>query len=191
MFCDIVFPDGNEQEFLEMARKLGYQAIALAYRENFKKTDSDLKIYYAAVAGENYRTRPKCDILMLEGGERAIIERLNPDLIYGLEQQQKTDHLHQRRSGLNHITAQICAKKNISVGFSLSSLLDERSRAWIAGRMKQNIMLCRKYKVHMTIASFAKTPYDMRAPHDLISLFTALGMHRSEAGDGLKLHETN
>ena len=39
----------------------------------------------------------------------------------------------------------------------------------------QNIDLCRKYKVKMLIASFAKDPSGMKSPHDLISLFKVLG----------------
>ena len=36
MLADIVFPDGNEKELIEIAGKLGYKALVFAY-ENIKE----------------------------------------------------------------------------------------------------------------------------------------------------------
>jgi len=48
----------------------------------------------------------------------------------------------------------------------------------------QNIALCQKYKVKTVIGSFSEKPFDMRAPHDVESLFFLLGM------DGRRIKES-
>jgi RNase P/RNase MRP subunit p30 len=51
--------------------------------------------------------------------------------------------------------------------------------------MMQNIDFCRKYKIKTAIASFARNPYEMRGPRDLMSFGIVLGMHPKEANDSL------
>jgi RNase P/RNase MRP subunit p30 len=53
--------------------------------------------------------------------------------------------------------------------------------------MAQNIVFCRKFKVPTLIASFARTPFELRNPSDLASFFTVLGMHPEEAKKALGL----
>ena len=45
----------------------------------------------------------------------------------------------------------------------------------------QNIRFCRKFKVPMIVASFAKTPFEMRAPFELKAFFEVLGMTSKES----------
>ena len=42
--------------------------------------------------------------------------------------------------------------------------------------MMQNILLCRKFKLDVCIASFAKNPYDMRFLPDVKYFFETVGM---------------
>ncbi len=85
--------------------------------------------------------------------------------------------------------ARLAKKNDVAIGFSFNSVLNSSGmlRAQIIGRMQQNISLCRKYKNKTVIASFARNPYEMRAPGDLMAFFVAIGMHQKEAKDGLNL----
>src|SRR3989344_3036499 len=49
------------------------------------------------------------------------------------------------------------------------------------GRVKQNIKLCRKYKVKILFFTFAKSKYELKGLQDLLSLLRVLGMNGIEA----------
>lgn len=186
MLIDIVFPENNEAEFISMAKRLGYDALVFVYNGKKDLPKCEMKLLKGIAVDDRTSGRPNNDVVLARMPTRQLIERLKPDIIYELEQDARKDYMHQRNSGLDHINAAICKKHGMSVGFSFASLfLEHRPRTM--GRMKQNIMLCRKYKLHMTIASFARSPYMMRSPHDLASLFITLGMHQKEAQEGIML----
>lgn len=109
----------------------------------------------------------------------------NIDIITGLEILELSDSLHQRNSGFNQTLAKLAKKNNIAIAFNFNDISDSKNKPQTMGRISQNIKLCRKYKVKMKIASFAKTKYQMRNPKDLISLFLLLGMTPKEAKDSL------
>jgi RNase P/RNase MRP subunit p30 len=100
------------------------------------------------------------------------------DIIYGLEESKRNDFIHHRNSGLNHILAKELSRKDIIIGFSFNSFLKEGSK--VLPRMKQNVRLCRKYKVNMVYASFAKDPYELRSEKDLESFAKKIGMNTIE-----------
>ena len=52
----------------------------------------------------------------------------------------------------------------------------------------QNVSLCRKYEVKMKLASFAKSPYQMRAKKEIESFGYFLGMHHDEIKKALELN---
>lgn len=103
------------------------------------------------------------------------------NLIMGLEKKAEKDSLHQRISGLNQVYCKIAVRNKTAITFNLQDVLNARDKHIILGRIMQNIMLCRKYKVKMIIASFAKDKYGMRNPKDLMSLGISLGMTPKEA----------
>jgi RNase P/RNase MRP subunit p30 len=76
---------------------------------------------------------------------------------------------------LNHILCKSAKESNVTIGFSLSSILNAKNEHVALGRMMQNIKMCRKFRVKTIIASFAQKPFDMRSVHDLRSLFEILG----------------
>ena len=108
--------------------------------------------------------------------DREIIEKLRPNIIFSLEENVRSDFIHQRASGLNHILCKLAEENNVIIGFSLRSILNTENKHEIFGRIMQNIKICRKFKVKTTIASFAHSPFEMRPMHDLISLFGILGL---------------
>ncbi len=188
---DVVFPEGNEKEFISMASRLGYNGLCFVYgsaddliksKEKLKK--SKLKLFF----GLKQKSKNKCYDLVAakaSGKSREMLERKEVDIVYDFENSLKADYIHHRASGLNQVLCKIARENNVAVGFSVSSILNSKQKPLLLGRIKQNIRLCRKYKVKMVIASFSSKPYELRAVHDLVSLFCLLGTHPSEAKKAL------
>ncbi len=190
MYADIVFPKGNEREFINMAVRLGFGSLCFVYPQmNRKKIDSGVQLYFGTIA--TFKTinglRKKSDLTVMEETDdvRKAVEHARPDIIFGQESSIRSDFIHQRNSGLNHIICRIAKDNQVAVGFSLKSILDRNLQPRVLGRIRQNVKLCRKYGVTTVVASLADDPYRMRAPHDLISLFSTLGMHPKEAKDSM------
>jgi len=191
---DIIFPKNNEKEFIKTALKLGYKNICFLYdyKAKIKKIkEKNLDIFSGIITGPAEMKKARnADLIVVKSSEkdRHVFEKAKPDLIFDLELKAKKDFIHHRNSGLNHVLCNLAKKNKILVGFSLSSLLSTKDmlRSQIIGRIKQNIRLCRKYKIKTVLASFATTPYEMRSSHDLISLGISLGMHPKEAKESLQ-----
>lgn len=194
---DIVFPDKNEKDFIEMAERLEYSGLVLVYSNkgdipDIKKFKVKLKLKTALLAPQkkiqSAKTKSKLVFTKAVEDNRFAFEKSGPDMVFALEEAQSRDFMHQRGSGLNHIMCRFAKENDVSIGFSFNSILNSNamSRAQIIGRMQQNMMLCRKYKCKMVIASFAKDPFEMRSPKDLMAFFIEIGMHQKEAKDALK-----
>ncbi len=200
---DIVLPKDNEAEFIEVASKLGIKKLYFLYdfdncnEENVEKKLSQIK-NHKNIGTEigflvNQRNlssafrQSKLLVAKSSDKDRFFIESKKIRLLYGFEEVPKKDYLHQRASGLNHILCELARKNNVAVGFSYSSLFNNKNTSitpTIIGRMMQNIALCQKYKVKTIIGSFAEEPFDLRSQYDVTSLFTMLGM------DGKKIKES-
>ncbi len=188
---DIVFPQQNEQEFVAMAKKLGYTELVFAYEtpEQFYTKPASIKISNAVVCDpkkvERYRKKASLMLVKHTGQDRYVLEKTKADILFGVEATTERDKTHQRSSGLNHIMCKIAERNKKKIAFDFNMILTAKSKARLLGRMKQNIKLCRKYKVQTVIASFAQDPLDMRSPQDLQSFFVVLGMHPAEAKKSL------
>lgn len=200
MGSDIAIPRNNEAEFLEIASKLGIRKLYFLYDSNdFNEEKINKKLN---LLKEKHYTSFETGILINHRGaasktrimaakssdnDRFLVETGKASLLYGFEETAKKDYLHQRASGLNHIMCELMSKNNIIAGFSYNVLVnsDEAQIPVIAGRMRQNINLCQKYKVKNIIASFAEKPFDLRAPHDVSSLFKLLGMNEGNIKNSL------
>lgn len=195
MYADIVFPDKNEKEFIEIAEKLGYGAIVFAYEDANKMPKqmpkTKLKISNGLLAKEKdiQKLKKKADLILVKstGNDRWVLEKSQADIIFGLEEAQKKDFMHHRASGLNQVLCRIASKKGKTIAFPFSTILASKGmlRAQLIGKMMQNVKFCRKFKVKTILASFAKTPYGMRAPSELTAFGITLGMHPKEAKDSL------
>jgi len=186
---DIVIPDNNEEEFIAIARKLGYKTLCFLYNyDNYqskKKNFADIlgiKIVKGVLAdGKNLKkikNKIEEDTVFVAAKssdkDREIMEGSLANLIFSFEENQRRDFIHQRASGLNHILCSLARKNNIAIGFSFASILNARDRHEILGRITQNLRMCKRFKVKTIMASFAKNPYEMRSMHDLMSLFKLL-----------------
>ncbi len=184
---DLVFPNNNEKELIEMAEYLGYSGLCLAYNEpknidELKKT-TKIRLLYGLLTKP--MVRAKADLVLVKNSDqnRAVMEKMKPDILFGLESDNRRDYMHHRASGLNQVLCKIAAQNNITIGFSISAILSSTpmKKSILLGRISQNIRLCRKYKVKIIMASFAKTPYEMRAPNDIKSLLLVLDADTKQA----------
>lgn len=170
---EYVFPKDNEKEFVEIAKRLGIREICFVYNK-IKDVSSysceGLNVSCGVLC--NYRNVRKfeCETLIdaFEDREhiRAILES-GPSVVFNLEKCARKDFMHNRGSGLNQVLAKIMVEKQVKWGVSFSSLLncDLRKKAIFMGRMRQNMLLARKYGVEPAIASFSKNPYELRNKH--------------------------
>lgn len=190
---DAVIPNNNEKEFVEIADKLGYGKIIFLYanEKNIPHITSDkIKIIFGVI---NIKGGKGKHLTFMQSGEndQHIIEHNPPNAVFGFEAKAEKDYLHQRASGLNNVICTFAQKNKVVIAFSFNQILKNfrTKRAQVFGRMMQNIKLCRKHKVTMCIASFAKDPFEMRAPKELSALFQLLGMHQEEARKAMNAFE--
>ncbi|MBS3151538.1 hypothetical protein J4443_04120 [Candidatus Woesearchaeota archaeon] len=120
---------------------------------------------------------------------RGIFENKRVDIVLGLESIEERDDLHYRKSGLDHILCGLANKNGISVGFSFYDFLNARDKGKILGRMMQNAKLCKKYKVNIVVASFAKDKYDLRLRNDLEAFGRVIGIDKFDNTKVFKLKE--
>ena len=163
---DIVFADKDENKFLDIAEKLGIELkFASKLKDKFK------------VEG----------LVFSNNGSRTNFESRQVKMFFDLENHNERDFIHQRNSCLNQILAKIAHDKGKTIAFNFSTILnsDSERRAKILGRMRQNVRLCRKYKVKMFLGSFASNPYELRSNYELKAFGLMIGMNPKELKDSL------
>ena len=176
MFIDLVLVNKLE----EFSKKLGYSSI-IKVKINKINNKKDIKFLV------NNNETPV--IVLGSMFNREVLELKNIDVLLGPENGVKEDFLNARNSGLNQVLLGLAKRNNTVIGINFNEILKSRGvdRAKLLGRIRQNIRLCRKYKVKMLLASFASAEFEMRAPKDLISFLISLEMHPKEAKDSLTI----
>ncbi len=190
MSNDIVLPKNSEAEFIEIAAKLGIKKLYFLYDfddyneekiqrklESIENKKINIEIGFLVNQKNLNKAAKSSGFLVAKSSDkdRLLIESKKMKIIYGFEESMKRDYIHQRGSGLNHILCELANRNMVSVGFSYSSLVNNKNAAMLLGRMIQNLSLCRKYKVNTTIASFSSNPFELRAHHDVASMFKLFG----------------
>ncbi|PIN79604.1 hypothetical protein COV16_03300 [Candidatus Woesearchaeota archaeon CG10_big_fil_rev_8_21_14_0_10_34_8] len=171
---DIVFPKNNEEEFIAIAKRLGMKELLFVYQspKEKKNTTKKITIKTAIISTPNQLKSGNANasntiVRSDPDKDRWIIEKIKPKIMFGFEFQDRNDFMHHRNSGINHVTAKLMAKNKITYGFPVADLINSTKQGVILGRMKQNIKLCKKYKVEIILASFASDPMDMRNLKDV------------------------
>lgn len=172
---DIVFPKGNEKELIELSKKLGFTSIILCYnffdKEFFKFISKEKGVKTALLVKnqtEAQRYKGKADYLV-GVGERALFENKNVSFITNLENIDKKDSVHYRKSGLNQVLCKIAKEKKKTILINFNLLLNARDAGVVLGRMLQNVRFMEKYKVSYQVISGAQYWYEMRSRKDLES----------------------
>jgi len=194
MFVDIVFPKDNEKKFIKIAKELGYNGLCFVYTiSKFNKTkfeklkkQTNIKLYSTLLTE---KPNKNFDLVISESKneikDRKKLEQKNFDLLFNFENQAKSDFIHQRNSGLNHIFCKLAKKTAIGISFSNLINLSSFERARAIGRIEQNLKLCRKYNVKTVFASFAKDPLSMRSPLDLRAFLNTISPDKEIAKNSL------
>ncbi|MBU1975948.1 MAG: hypothetical protein KKG59_06095 [Nanoarchaeota archaeon] len=169
MFVDIVFPKDNEEEFLEVAKKLKSKLVFIG-----SKPEKVSGTYSGQLVVNTGGIKKGFD-LNIGKAKREFIESKKVDLIFGFEDESFKDGMHQRNSGLNHVLCKLAKDKNKMIAFDFSLLLHAKDKQLVFGRMLQNAMLLKKFKNQVVIASFAKNPYELRSGKDYQALLEELG----------------
>ena len=94
-------------------------------------------------------------------------------MIINLEGGKRKDFMHSRNSGLNQVLCKIFKEKGITVGFNFDMVYEARGmeKVNVLGRMMQNVVLCRKYKVNTAVINFSG-----RDEKDLNSFGACIGL---------------
>jgi len=199
MFIDIVFPDKNEKKFIERAKLLGYEGLCFVYQQQnqnkLNKSSEVKKISKKQSLSDSFKTELKLfnglfsekpknkknyDLILINSKtpeiDRPNLEKGNFDIIFNLENNVRSDFIHQRNSGLNQVFCKLANRKNTAIGISFLNLLEKKpfERAKALGRIEQNLKLCKKYKVKVIFASCASKPEQMRSPNDLRAFINCL-----------------
>ena len=137
------------------------------------------------------RSIQKENIVLLQGGDdkvnRLALSCKFVDILLDPHMNRRKDFMHHRDSGLNQVLCKLAKERDIAIGFSFSAILKSKNLPEDLGRIIQNIKLCRKYKLRMLVASFAKNQNEQRNIQDIQSFFKVLGMTGKELqGDFVK-----
>jgi len=179
---DIVFPQKNEAEFIYMAKKLGYKSLIFIYplEKVPKKIENEpkipIKIGILCYEKDIKKAKKLSNLIFVEKDQnlQKTLEKNNNLIIINLENKENRDFIHHRASGLNQVLCSLMKNHEISVAFSLNQILKSENKTKLIGKIKQNIRLCKKYKVKTIFASFAPKPHEMRNYTDLKSFFNTL-----------------
>lgn len=187
MKLDIVVPDNNELELLEMADKLGFKEIIFLYDNINKKipkiSSKKIKIYTSILinnAKDIDKAKKNFDYVF-GPAQRNFFENKRVMYLINAEASPGKDLLYQRRAGLDDVMIRLAKEKGKVIVFNLQLLSQNNNiqntninniqntniNTNIFSRMMQNARLCRKHKVKTIIATLATKPLEMRAPKDL------------------------
>lgn len=186
MYIDICFPKGNENEFVEIAKKIGTKALVLVYKD-YKELikQKNLKLNYNTYLGllSNIKVREKqeigVDIILSTSVTRRDIENKIINLQYNFENISKKDKIHFRSSGINQVIGKIIKQKKKIVGISVTNLW-KGNTAKKLGRIIQNLKILTKYDVDYFLASFAENPIELSSMSNIISMSRTLGIKDKE-----------
>lgn len=189
------------EEKIELAEHLGWNGICLVedFDSNFKsfsekiknvKEKSKIDILIGAkistkipneIQRKSRAALEYADLILVDGGDedinRAASECWEVDILCHPEIIGK-DFMDQKNSGVDHIMARFMSERVIALEIDFSRILNSYGmlRSQMMGRMRQNVMLARKYEVPIVITSNAEDRWSLRAPRELISMGLSLGM---------------
>lgn len=109
---------------------------------------------------------------------RRAVETLKIDYLVSPENNNGKDNLKQRASGFSHVIAEAAKKKNIQIIVDLNwiNALKGKSKAIVISRVIQNIVICRKSKIDLKFATFARDESELLDEKQMKAIGFSLGM---------------
>ena len=174
---DVVIPNSNEDLFIAQALDLGYKELVfLTSNINYvRPLTNKLSIktaYLLKDVSEFSRARKRFDYIFAKA-ERKYFE-LKVDFIIDVESSDRKDSFHYRATSLNQVHADLAKKNDIALVFNFSALVSNPLST--KGKMSQNALLIKKYKLKHVAFSLATTPSMMRSLAVLRSLEMLLSL---------------
>lgn len=172
MEFDVCLPNNNEEEFLQIAQKLGIAKLIFLYPfkdkkdfENKKNKAQKLRCEAGLIVDDSNfkKTQGLTPYLFAKNPSRDIIEFEQIKYLYAFEISDKKDFMHHKNSGLNQVLLKIIKEKDKTLCFSINELIKSKQPQTVMGRMMQNARFAKKYEVNTTVLSFATTPFELRA----------------------------
>lgn len=124
-----------------------------------------------------------------EESNRAILESKSVDILLSPESISERDFIHFRNSGLNQVLCKLAKKNDIAIGFDFGFLIRSGKKETLLGRMMQNVILCRKYKLKIVLGSFASNSNEIRNKSEIMSFGKVIGMNGKEIKEALNFRK--
>lgn len=174
---DVVMPNKNEEDFIAMALSLGYKEIVflskdIKYRYSSNKINVK-RAFLASTTNQISIARKNFDYVFAPA-ERQFFES-KAGYILNAELFDRKDSFHYKRTALNQVHAKLCKQNGALLVFSFDNLLNGR-RVQSLGRMFQNAVIARKYKLDVVSFSMARDPMHMKSNTMLDALLRVLGL---------------
>ena len=130
-------------------------------------------------------SKSKSPVIVLGGDEkvnRLALENKKVDILLSPELDEKKDSFHYKRSGLNQVLCKLAKKNDVAIGFDFCLILRTKGveRAKFLGRMVQNVVFCRKYKVKVVVGCFSDGEFEKRSKSTLKAFVGILGIRPGE-----------
>lgn len=206
-YYDLHINAENFEEKIKLAEHLGWNGICLVREFDGKfpsffeeieklKRKADIEILVGAeitaktkkeISKEARASLEYADIILANGGSsnvnRSVSECWEVDILCNPEGGVEKDFSDYKNSGVDHIIAKLMAEKFIALEINFSEILNSYGvlRSQILGRMKQNLILAKKYNVPVILASGARDKFAMRSPRELMAIGISFGMKERDA----------
>ncbi|MEM4500391.1 MAG: hypothetical protein QXD62_03545 [Candidatus Woesearchaeota archaeon] len=135
----------------ELLEFYDYTRIIMLDKEKYEKLKNDSNYQkFSIFFGSEKLTEGKIKVLSLKNFPMAkCIEKGH--IVYDLELSDDSDSLHVRRSNFNQVYAKQFQERNIILGISFDNLF---LNDLIIGRIKQNLIIARQYKIPVLLSLF-------------------------------------
>ncbi|VVB79454.1 RNase P subunit p30 [uncultured archaeon] len=116
---------------------------------------------------------------------RRAIETLKIDCLVSPENNDGKDNLKQRTSGFNHVMAEAAKKKNIQIVEDLNWInsLSGKKKAIAISRLIQNVVICRKSKIDLKFATFARNESELLDEKQMKAIGFSFGMSSQQVSN--------
>lgn len=177
---DVVFPKDNEELLLARAKELGANIEFVYEPKNFKVRSLFIRATSLKDIDSSRKLAKKARFVVASSNDEKVIRKIMETkwikFFTDIETSTGRDHTHYRRSNFNQVLAYLAKenKKTYLVDFSRLLKLDGKKRILLIGRIMQNIRICQKFRIPVSIATFARDTYGLRNPKDLQAVLRAL-----------------
>jgi RNase P/RNase MRP subunit p30 len=170
---EFVIVNENEKELISRALELGWDSIVLLYKYSkdlvLPKISSDfVKVGVFLDKEILNKDFSGFEFVVALGTRFSKLPKGVTHVIFN-EFEDEKDFIHQRRSGLNHVFLKDY-KGKILIGYNIHP---NRQTA-VIGRMMQNVKLCKKFKVEISLCSLTSGSINLRHVGDVNAFMRVL-----------------